>query len=68
MNDTGVPDLGTLTLHNVRTTGQVALLIDSATCSGHVHVENLNIEHADFRGRAERPHAYCVFAAPKCAR
>lgn len=62
LNDTGVPDLGTLTLHNVCTTGQVALLIDSSTCSGHVHVENLNIEHADLRGRAERPHAYGVDA------
>jgi hypothetical protein len=60
LNDTGVPDLGTLTLHNVRTTGQVALLIDSATHSGHIHVENLHIECADLRGRAERPHAYGV--------
>lgn len=60
LNDTSIPDLGTLTLHNVRTTGQVALLIDSATRSGHVHVENLNIEYADLRGRDKRPHAYGV--------
>jgi len=60
LNDTGISDLGTLTLHNVRTTGQVSLLIDSATRSGHVHVENLNIEYADLRGREKRPHAYGV--------
>lgn len=62
LSDTSVADLGTLTLRNVRTTGQVALLIGGATRGGHVHVENLHIEHADVRGRAVRPHAYGVDA------
>lgn len=62
LNDPGITDLGTLTLHNVRTTGQVALLIGGATRAGHVRVENLHIERADLRGRAERPHAYGVDA------
>ncbi|HEX6605549.1 MAG TPA: hypothetical protein VF276_01425 [Chloroflexia bacterium] len=62
LNDTGVTDLGTLTLHNVRTTGQVALLLGGATRGGHVRVENLHIERADVRGRAVRPHAYGVDA------
>lgn len=60
LNDIGVTDLGTLTLHNVRTTGQVALFVGGAARGGHVHVENLHIEYADLRGRAERPHAYGV--------
>src|SRR5574338_333670 len=30
LNDTSITDLGTLTLHNVRTTGQVALFIGGA--------------------------------------
>jgi hypothetical protein len=62
LNDTSVTDLGTLTLHNVRTTGQAALLIGGATRGGHVRVENLHIERADVRGRAVRPHAYGVDA------
>ena len=62
LNDTAVTDLGTLTLHNVQTVGQVALLIGGATRGGHVQVENLYIERADVRGRAERPHAFGVDA------
>jgi hypothetical protein len=60
--DMDISDLGTLTLHNVRTIGQVALLIGGATRSGHVRVEKLHIECADVRGRALRPHAYGVDA------
>jgi hypothetical protein len=62
LNDTSVTDLGTLTLHNVRTTGQVALVIGGATRGGHVRVENLQVDRADVRGRAMRPHAYGVDA------
>jgi len=62
LNDTSVADLGTLTLRNVRTTGQVALLIGRSTRGGHVRVENLHVDTADVRGRAERPHAYGVDA------
>ncbi len=61
LNYMGLTDLGTLTLHNVRTTGQVASLVGGAARGGgHVHVENLHIEYADLRGRAERPYAYGV--------
>ena len=36
LNDTTVADLGTLTLRDVRTTGQVLLLAEDAVRSGHV--------------------------------
>jgi len=54
------PALGTLTLRDVRTVGQVSLL--SAASSGHVQVERLHVERADVRGRMERPHAFGVDA------
>lgn len=60
--DPGVADLGTLALRNVRAVGQVALVVGGAALGGHVRVENLHIERADVRGRADRPHAYGVDA------
>ena len=62
LNDTSVADLGTLTLRDVRTTGQVLLLADDAVRAGHVVVEGLTVERADVRGRVERPGAYGVEA------
>ena len=62
LNDTSVSDLGTLTLRDVRTTGQVLLLADDAVRAGHVLVEGLRVERADVRGRVERPGAYGVEA------
>ena len=38
LNDTGVDDLGTLTLRNVRTIGQVLILADDRVGAGHVLV------------------------------
>ncbi|MEU5979796.1 hypothetical protein [Streptomyces sp. NPDC047315] len=61
-NDTTVADLGTLTLHRVRTRGQVLLLAEDAVYSGHVHVDTLLVEAADLRGRAARPHGFGVDA------
>ncbi len=62
LNDTSVSDFGTLTLRNVRTTGQVLLVARDAVRSGHVQVEGLTIDRADVRGRSERPHGFGVEA------
>jgi hypothetical protein len=57
-NDTSVPDLGTLTLRGVRTTGQVLLLARDAVQAGHVRVEGLSVDAADVRGRIHRPGSF----------
>ena len=62
LNDTSATDLGTLTLRDVRTTGQVLLLADDAVRAGHVLVEGLQVDRADVRGRVERPGAFGVEA------
>jgi hypothetical protein len=62
LNDTAVADLGTLTLRNVTTAGQVLLLADGSVRAGHVVVEGLHVERADVRGRAVRPHGFGVEA------
>ena len=62
LNDTGVRDLGTLTLRNVRTTGQVLLVAEDKVRSGHVQIENLHIESAEVRGRSRRPWGFGVEA------
>lgn len=62
LNDTSVGDLGTLTLRNVTTVGQVLLLADDSVRAGHVVVDGLHVERADVRGRAVRPHGFGVEA------
>jgi hypothetical protein len=62
LNDTSVGDLGTLTLRNVTTVGQVLLLAEHAVRAGHVVVDGLQVEQADVRGRAVRPHGFGVEA------
>jgi hypothetical protein len=62
LNDTGVSDLGTLTLRGIRVTGQVLLLAEDAVRRGHVLVDGLTIDRADVRGRSERPHGFGVEA------
>lgn len=62
LNDTSVDDLGTLTLRNVTTVGQVLLLADDSVRAGHVVVDGLHVERADVRGRAVRPHGFGVEA------
>lgn len=62
LNDTGVADIGTLTLRNVRTVGQVLLLAEEAVRAGHVQVDGLHIDRADVRGRSRRPHGFGVEA------
>jgi hypothetical protein len=61
-NDPDVPDLGRLTLRNVRTRGQVLLLADGAVRAGHVEVDGLVVASADVRGRPDRPHGFGVDA------
>jgi hypothetical protein len=65
-NDTAVGDFGRLTLHNVRTRGQVLLLADGAVHRGHVEVDGLAVISADLRGRADRPHGFGVDAMQGC--
>ena len=62
LNDTSVGDLGTLTLRDVRASGQVLLVAADAVRSGHVRVEGLVIDRADVRGRSCRPHGFGVEA------
>jgi hypothetical protein len=60
LNDTSVADLGTLSLRDVRTTGQVLLVAADAVRAGHVQVEGLHVDRADVRGRVDRPPAIGV--------
>jgi hypothetical protein len=62
LNDTSVEDLGTLTLREVTTRGQVLILAEDRVRAGHVHVEGLTVTGADVRGRTRRPHGFGVDA------
>jgi hypothetical protein len=62
LNDTSVPDLGTLTLRDVKTTGQVLLLARDAVKAGEVRVAGLKVLSADVRGRVTRPRGFGVEA------
>jgi hypothetical protein len=62
LNDLDQPALGTLTLREVSTVGQVMLLADGAVASGRVVVEGLRVERADVRGRTSRPAGFGVEA------
>lgn len=60
--DTTQPDWGTLTLRNVTTVGQVALIALDAVRTGHILIEGLTVLSADLRGRADRPRGFGVEA------
>jgi hypothetical protein len=64
LNDTSGPDLGTLSLRDVRTNGQVLLVAADAVRAGHVHVDGLHVVLADVRGRLDRPPAVGVETLP----
>jgi hypothetical protein len=64
LNDTSVADLGTLSLRDVRTSGQVLLMAADAVRAGHVRVEGLRVDRADVRGRLDRPPAVGVDTLP----
>lgn len=61
-NDTSVADLGTLTLSNVTTVGQVYLVAEDRVRAGRIVADNVTIESADVRGRLDRPHGFGVDA------
>lgn len=58
LNDTTVEDLGTLTLRDVTTHGQVAILAEDRVHAGHVRAERVHVALADVRGRFHRPHGF----------
>lgn len=62
LNDTGVAHLGTLTLRNVTTRGQIVILAEDRVRAGHVQAENVRVITADVRGRFHRPHGFGVDA------
>lgn len=59
-NDTSQNGLGTITLKNIVTRGQVSLFAKDAVRSGHVTVDGLDILSADCRHYEERPQGYGV--------
>ncbi|RAN79682.1 hypothetical protein B5P43_12925 [Bacillus sp. SRB_336] len=61
-NDTSVADLGTLTLSNVNTTGQVYLAADNQVRAGRIEVDGVHVTAADTRGRFDRPAGFGVEA------
>ncbi|GAB2533572.1 hypothetical protein [Brachybacterium huguangmaarense] len=62
LNDTSVENLGTLTLRDVTTVGQIVILAEDSVRAGHVHAERVHVESADVRGRLHRPHGFGVDA------
>ena len=59
-NDTTVETLGELALSDITTTGRVRLLARDRVRAGQVRVDGLDIQAADARGEADRPHGYGV--------
>jgi hypothetical protein len=60
--DTRPADWGTLTLADVTTVGQVAIIALDAVRAGHVRIDRLTVRAADVRGRADRPRGFGVEA------
>jgi hypothetical protein len=63
-NDTQVGSLGRLVLRNVRTVGAIRLLGRDQVRSGHVEVENVDVQAADVRSYGDRPKGYGVEVIP----
>jgi hypothetical protein len=61
-NDTSVADLGTLSLSNVSTVGQIYLVADGNVRTGRIVADHVTVEAADVRGRFDRPHGFGVDA------
>jgi hypothetical protein len=61
-NDTSVADLGTLSLSNVTTVGQVYLVAEGQVRAGRIVADHVTVEAADVRGRYDRPHGFGVDA------
>lgn len=64
LNDTTVASFGRLELRNLHVTGRVQLLACDRVRSGHVEVQDLDIEAADARGDDPRPKGYGVEVLP----
>ena len=62
LNDTDVPELGTLTLRDVTGRGQVLLVADDQVRVGHIQIAGLHVRSADVRGRVLRPHGFGIEA------
>lgn len=61
-NDTTVADLGTLSLANVTTTGQVYIAADNYVRAGRIEADGVHVTAADTRGRFHRPTGFGVEA------
>jgi len=61
-NDTSVNDLGTLSLTNVTTVGQIYLVAEDQVRGGRIVADHVTVESADVRGRFDRPHGFGVDA------
>lgn len=55
-------DWGTLTLREVSTVGDVAIVALDAVRAGHVVIDGLTVRAADVRGRVNRPRGFGVEA------
>lgn len=60
-NDTSVASLGRMRLADVRTIGQVQILVRDKVQGGHVDVNGLDVIAADSRAQTDWPHGYGVY-------
>ncbi len=60
-NSSDVDSLGTLSLQNVKTIGQIQLLATGSVRSGHVIAQNVEVIEADIRERQDRPKGFGVY-------
>ena len=57
---TGLPDMGRITLRNLDVTGQVSIIVRGGTASLDLTVDSLNIAACDCRRYSEQPQKYGV--------
>ena len=60
-NSSNVESLGTISLQNVKTIGQIQLLATGSVRSGHVIAQNVEVIEADIRERQDRPKGFGVY-------
>ncbi len=60
-NSSNVESLGTLSLQNVKTIGQIQLLARGSVHSGHIIAQNVEVIEADIRERQDRPKGFGVY-------
>jgi hypothetical protein len=59
-NESGVDDLGKMVIDSVHTIGQVQILAEGITQTGHVSVNDLDIQYADVTQQLPRPQGFGV--------